>query len=107
MAHMEEVLEVYEKPYNSAQPVLAMDEQPVQLIRETRKPMAATAKHARRVEYEYKRAGTASIFLFTEPLAGWREATCAGVSNQTRLGGRSGPVAGGQVPGVRDNHVGL
>ena len=52
-----------------------MDEQPVQLIKETRKPIAATANHARRVDYEYERAGAASIFMFTEPLAGWREAT--------------------------------
>ena len=70
VAHMEKVLDTYEKPYDSAQPVLGMDEQPVQLIKETRKPMAATTKHARRVDYEYERAGTASIFMFTEPLGG-------------------------------------
>jgi hypothetical protein len=52
-----------------------MDEQPVQLVKETRQPIAATAKHPRRVDYEYERAGTANIFMFTEPLAGWREAT--------------------------------
>jgi hypothetical protein len=75
VASMEEVLETYEKPYDPACPVLCMDEQPVQLIKETRKPIAATAKHPRRVDYEYERAGTASIFMFTEPLAGWREAT--------------------------------
>jgi DDE superfamily endonuclease len=75
VAHMEKVLDTYEKPYDSTQPVVCMDEQPVQLIKETRKPIAATAKHARRVDYEYERAGTASIFMFTEPLRGWREAT--------------------------------
>jgi len=74
-AHMEEVLETYEKPYDPAHPVLCMDEQPVQLVKETRKPIAATAKHPRRDDYEYERAGTASIFMFTEPLSGWREAT--------------------------------
>jgi hypothetical protein len=73
VAHMEEVLETYEKPYNPAVPVLCMDEQPVQLLKETRPPIAATAEHGRRVDYEYERAGTASIFMFTEPLAGWRE----------------------------------
>jgi hypothetical protein len=75
VANMEEVLETYEKPYDSACPVLCMDEQPVQLIKETRRPIAATAKHPKRVDYEYERAGTASIFMFTEPLSGWREAT--------------------------------
>lgn len=74
-AHMEEVLETYEKPYNPAHPVLCMDEQPVQLIRETRRPIAATARHPQRIDYEYERAGTANIFMFTEPLRGWRQAT--------------------------------
>jgi DDE superfamily endonuclease len=45
----------------------------VQLLKETRSPIAATAKHAKRVDYEYERAGTAAIFMFAEPLAGWRE----------------------------------
>jgi hypothetical protein len=49
-----------------------MDEQPVQLLKETRVPIAATKRHARRIDYEYERAGTASIFMFTEPLSGWR-----------------------------------
>ena len=74
-AHMEQVLEPYEKPYDPACPVLCMDEQPVQLIKETRKPIEATADHAQRVDYEYERAGTANIFMFTEPFAGWRQAT--------------------------------
>lgn len=72
---MEEVLETYTKPYDAAFPVLCMDEQPVQLLKETRTPIPATAKHAKRVDYEYERAGTANIFMFTEPLAGWREVT--------------------------------
>jgi hypothetical protein len=75
VASMEEVLETYEKPYNPACPVLCMDEQPVQLLKETRPPIPATAEHGKRVDYEYERAGTANIFMFTEPLAGWREAT--------------------------------
>jgi DDE superfamily endonuclease len=73
VAHMEEVLETYEKPYNPACPVLCMDEQPVQLLKETRTPIPATANHGKRVDYEYERAGTTNIFMFTEPLAGWRE----------------------------------
>jgi hypothetical protein len=50
-----------------------MDEQPIQLLKETRKPIAATKKHPRRVDYEYERAGTASLFMFCEPLLGWRQ----------------------------------
>ena len=75
VASLEEVLETYARPYNPKHPVLCMDEQPVQLLKETRVPIAATKKHARRVDYEYERAGTASIFMFCEPLAGWRQAT--------------------------------
>ena len=75
VAAMEAVLDTYERPYDPGHPVLCMDEQPVQLTKETRQPIPATERHAKRVDYEYERAGTASIFLFTEPLAGWREAT--------------------------------
>tara|TARA_B100000809_G_C15036626_1_gene493999 strand:+ start:535 stop:1230 length:696 start_codon:yes stop_codon:yes gene_type:complete len=75
VANMENVLETYEKPYDSNCPVICMDEQPVQLVKETRQPIRATKDHARRVDYEYERAGTASIFMFCEPLSGWREAT--------------------------------
>jgi len=73
VAHMEDVLDTYEKPYNPGIPVLCMDEQPVQLLKETRQPIPATKEHAKRVDYEYERAGTANIFMFTEPLAGWRD----------------------------------
>lgn len=72
-ASMEEVLDVYARPYDSRYPVLCMDEQPIQLLEETRQPIAGTKKHPRRVDYEYERAGTASIFMFCEPLWGWRQ----------------------------------
>ena len=75
VANMEEVLEVYERPYDAAHPVLCMDEQPIQLLKETRVPIEATPHHAKRVDYEYERNGTASIFMFAEPLAGYRQAT--------------------------------
>ena len=75
VAAMEHVLETYARPYDPRFPVLAMDEQPVQLLKETRVPIAATKDHPRRVDYEYERAGTASIFMFCEPLSGWRQVT--------------------------------
>ena len=70
---MDEVLEAYEQRYDPAQPVICMDEQPVQLVKETREPLAATPEHARRVDYE--RAGTGAVFLFYEPLGNWGEST--------------------------------
>jgi hypothetical protein len=75
VAHMEAVLETYEKAYDPKNPVLCMDEQPVQLLNETRQPVPATKNHPQRVDYEYERAGTASIFMFAEPLSGFRQAT--------------------------------
>lgn len=75
VAHMENVLETYEKPHDPSHPVVCMDEQPVQLIKETRLPIPATKDHPKRVDYEYARNGTASIFMFCEPLGGWRQAT--------------------------------
>ena len=75
VAHMEQVLDLYQKPYDPDCPVVCMDEQPVQLVKEVRPPLAATPQRPRRVDYEYERAGTAAVFLFCEPLAGWRQAT--------------------------------
>lgn len=72
VAHMEDVLDVYSRPYDANLPVLCMDEQPVQLVAEVNTPIEATKHHPRRVDYEYKRAGVANIFMFTEPLNGWR-----------------------------------
>ena len=74
-AHMEEVLDTYARPYDARRPVVCMDEQPVQLVKETRRPVEATRDHPRRVDYEYERAGTACIFLFGEALGAWRQAT--------------------------------
>lgn len=72
---MENVLEIYAQPYDAGHPVVCMDEQPVQLIGETRVAIPATKTHAKRVDYEYERRGTASIFLFAEPLSAFRQAT--------------------------------
>lgn len=72
VACMEEVLDTYQEPHNPKVPVICMDEQPVQLHKEVRNPIPATGKRPQRVDYEYERCGTACVFMFTEPLAGWR-----------------------------------
>lgn len=72
VACMENGLETSAQPYDPRFPVGCMDEQPVQWLQETRVPLAATTHHARRVDDEYERAGTASVFMFAEPLQGWR-----------------------------------
>jgi hypothetical protein len=73
VANMEEVLEIYKMPYNPAIPVICMDEQPTQLIKETRTKMAVEPGKPERVDYEYERNGTAANFRFTEPLGRWRK----------------------------------
>ena len=71
---MEDVLEVYSRPYDPARPVICMDEKPYQLLGEVREPIPAEPGVVEKVDSEYKREGTCSIFIFTEPLAGWRYA---------------------------------
>lgn len=72
-ARMEDVLEVYSRPYNEQYPVVCMDEKPFQLLDERLKPIPMSEKnHTVKYDSEYERKGTCSIFMFTEPLAGWR-----------------------------------
>jgi len=71
---MENVLEVYKRPYDPLRPVVGMDEKPKQLVKETRQPLASRPGRAQRYDYEYERNGTANVFLFCEPLGGWRRA---------------------------------
>jgi len=75
---MEDVLEIYKRPYNPAVPVVCMDEQPTQLIKETRRKIVGEPGKIERVDYEYERNGTAVNFMFTEPLAGWRKVNVRG-----------------------------
>jgi hypothetical protein len=83
VANMEDVLSVYEKPYNKEIPVLCMDEQPVQLVNEVKRPIPATTSHPKRIDYEYERAGVANVFMFAEPLAGWRNVSIR--ENKTKI----------------------
>jgi hypothetical protein len=69
---MEDVLEVYKRPYHQAYPVVCMDEKPLQLLGEQRPPQPMTQAHNRREDSEYARCGTCSIFMFNEPLGGKR-----------------------------------
>jgi hypothetical protein len=70
---MEDVLDLYHRPYDPRHPLVCMDEQPVQLIKETRAPLPAKPGCPECVDYEYERNGTTNIFMFTEPLGGWRK----------------------------------
>jgi predicted RecB family endonuclease len=69
---MEDVIEVDHRPYDPKRPVVCVDELPVQLIGETRTPIPAAPGRPQRYDYEYRRNGTANLFLAFAPLVGWR-----------------------------------
>jgi hypothetical protein len=70
---MEDVLELYAEPYQPWRPVVCFDERPVQLLSETRAALPMQPGQVRRYDYEYRREGTANLFVMCQPLAGWRE----------------------------------
>ena len=69
---MEDVLEVYTRPYDPQRPQVCIDETSTQLVAETRAPLPASPGQPERVDYEYERQGTANLFMVFEPLAGQR-----------------------------------
>lgn len=69
---MEQVLDIYKRPYSPSNPVVCMDESPKQLIKETRKPIEVKKGQPERVDYEYERCGVCNIFMACEPLVGKR-----------------------------------
>lgn len=71
---MEDVLDVYQQPYDADYPVICMDEKPYQLLGETRQAIPMKRGRPKRQDDEYIRNGTCCIFLFTEALSGWRHA---------------------------------
>ncbi len=72
VAAMEDVLEVYHRPHDPERPVVCVDETSKQLIAETRLPIQAKPGQQRRIDYEYRRNGTANLFMMFAPLDGWR-----------------------------------
>jgi len=69
---MEDVLEVYHRPFDPDRPVICLDEASKQLIGETRRPLPPEPGRPERFDYEYVRNGTANLFMVSQPLLGWR-----------------------------------
>jgi len=74
VAKMEDVLDVYALPYNENCPVICLDEKPYQLLGECREPIPMKVGCPEKIDNEYKRNGTCSIFVMCEPLKGWHHA---------------------------------
>lgn len=73
-ARMEDVLDVYAMPHDEKHPAVCIDEKPYQLLDDVRKPLAMRAESPEKIDSEYKRCGTCSIFAAVQPLTGWRRA---------------------------------
>ncbi|MCL2107276.1 MAG: IS630 family transposase [Oscillospiraceae bacterium] len=73
VARMEDVLTVYARAHDEKFPVVCMDEKPFQLVDERLEPIKmSTGNRTEKYDYQYERRGSCSIFMFTQPLAGWR-----------------------------------
>lgn len=80
---MEEVLDLYEEPYDEKRPVVCFDERPCQLLADLRESLPSAAGRPERRDHEYERRGMAHLFVAFEPLTGWR-----GVELRERRRGR-------------------
>jgi len=69
---MEDVLEIYQRPYDPQRPAVALDEKPVQILSDTREPIPCEPGSPAKQDHEYKRNGTANIFCAVEPLGNFR-----------------------------------
>lgn len=69
---MEDILDLYTQPYNPLRPLVCMDEANKQLIEELRSKLPMVPGHPQTYDHQYKRAGVCNLFMFVEPLAGWR-----------------------------------
>jgi hypothetical protein len=69
---MEDILALSAEPYDPRYPVFCVDESPYQLVREVRQPLPMVPGQSTRYDYEYRREGTCNLFMFFQPLKGWR-----------------------------------
>jgi hypothetical protein len=98
VAAMEDVLEVYRRPYNENKPVICMDEQPVQLLGEKREPVPMNEHHGKREDNEYVRKGTCSVFMFVEPLGGRRYVSASARRTRQDWAREVKSIVSGQYP---------
>ena len=70
---MYDLLELYQRPYNSDEPVVCVDEKSKQLLAQTRASLKLKPGASQKEDYEYERRGTRNLFIAVEPLAGWRQ----------------------------------
>jgi hypothetical protein len=106
MYHMEDVLEVYQRPYDPDVPKICMDEGSKQLLAHTRKPIAMEAGEAGRVDYEYERKGVCSVFVAVEPETGACVLRTSERRTRKGLGTVSARSDGRSLPASGENRAG-
>ena len=103
---MEDVLELYAEPFEARRPQVCFDESPVQLVSERRQPLPLQPGQPACYDYEYKREGRANLFLFVQPLLGWRADQCHGATRQTGFRPPSEVAGGSLLPASRTDPAG-
>ena len=106
VAAMEDVLEVYHRPYDAQRPVVCMDECSKQLIGEVREPLPPKPGHVAKQDSEYERRGTANVFMAVEPLAGQAHDAGDRTSHARGLGSVRADAAADGVPGGGEGGAG-
>jgi hypothetical protein len=74
---MEQILDLYSAPANPLEPLIAMDESSLQLLADVHQPLAMTRAHPRREDDQYQRCGVRALFIFFDPIAGWRRVSAS------------------------------
>lgn len=102
---MEDLLDVYARPYDPAEPVVCFDEMSVQLLGDVREPLPASADRPARHDYEYVRGGTANLLVALEPLAGWRDVAVTDQRTKVDFARRMRYLVEERYPDARVVHV--
>ena len=106
VACMEDVLEVYARPYDPLRPVVCMDETNKQLIGKVREPLPVEPGKPARIEHEYVRNGVAQVFLEVELLSGQRQCRGRRAARAAGLGAVDRRHAGDTLPAGRAGRIG-
>ena len=81
---MQDIIEIYARPFNEKNPVVCFDESPFQLLQEVREPMPVSPGQPRREDCEYERCGVAEVLMICQPAAGLHKCLGDGASQKSR-----------------------
>jgi hypothetical protein len=105
LCRMEDVLDLYARPYDPAEPVVCLDETSLQLIAETRPLLPARPGEPERFDYEYERKGTANLFMLVAPRAGWRHVAVTDRRTKADFAAQLRALATTHFPDARTIHL--